>query len=98
MDGLRCALRYFKHCILCLRYFPGAADVFGAALEPANGRVIVVRAGVAHAVLGNIGKIEIIDANIELQHPHARNPVPVAQCFDRGCNDPQVLGNDGQIA
>ena len=88
---------YAKSRRLCCRDLGRAPHIIRAAVEPAEGCVIVVRTGVANAVLADIGQFESGMAHIKLQDTHARELVAIAQGGDFGRYDPQVFGDDRQI-
>src|SRR6056297_3631598 len=79
-------------------YLLRRAEVVRAAGEPAAGRIVVVRAGVADAVRGHLVRREIRVRDGELQHDHPREIVTLAQRLYLGSDDAEILGHDGQLA
>ena len=73
----------------------------GGVLPPADGRVIVMGAGIDHAVRSKIlGKIDARAriAKTELQHLHSGNAEPLTQRVHLLGNQAQVFSNEREIA
>ena len=75
-------------------------DRLAGVRPPAEGGVVVVRAGVDDAVFGVVlRKVDVCVVAVEgeLQHLHARIAAELEQALDARADDAQVLGDDLQI-
>ena len=73
----------------------------GDAVEPTNGRVVVVRARISHNVpVIVMRQIDIlrVAAECELQDSHARKSEIVTELFDIRRDDAEIFGNNWQLA
>src|ERR1051325_451202 len=73
----------------------------GLALEPADGRVVIMCAGVDDDVAMIVVREVVVvwvAAESELQNTHAGKTEIIAQRFNVGRDDAEVFGDDGQFA
>ena len=76
------------------------AGIFGSAVVPAGGRIVVMGAGVADAVTGIelVGKKGAFPAvEGKLQHTHAREAKGIPELFYLGRNQAQILRENRQV-